>query len=73
LNSPRDPAQRGGVVVMDVPNGYDVVKQLSARDILVDYRPGAGIRVAPHFYTKDEEIETVMAEIQTTASALVGV
>ena len=69
VNSPRDPAQRGGAVVMDVPNGYQVVKELSARDILVDFRPGAGIRVAPHFYTKDEEVDAVMTEILATAGA----
>ena len=67
LNSPRHPQQRGGVVVMDVPNGYEVVKDLSKRDILVDYRPGAGIRVAPHFYTTDDEVETVIREIRATA------
>ena len=26
------------------------------REILVDYRPGAGIRYSPHFYTTDDEI-----------------
>ncbi len=67
VNSPRDPRQRGGVVVMEVPNGYEVVKDLSRRDILVDFRPGAGIRVAPHFYTTDEEVEIVMREIRATA------
>jgi kynureninase len=23
----------------------------------VDYRPGAGIRMSPHFYTADEELD----------------
>jgi kynureninase len=27
-----------------------------ARDVVIDYRPGAGIRVAPHFYTTDDEL-----------------
>jgi kynureninase len=36
----------------------------------VDYRPGAGIRIAPHFYTKDEELELVIREIQSTAREL---
>ena len=34
-----------------------------ARDVIVDYRPGAGIRVAPHFYTSDDEVEAVVALI----------
>ena len=29
----------------------------------MDYRPGAGIRVSPHFYTKDEEIDLTIQEI----------
>jgi kynureninase len=63
VNSPRDPKQRGGTVVIDVPNGYEITQELGRRDYLVDYRPGAGIRVAPHFYTKDEELDLVIAEI----------
>jgi kynureninase len=64
VRSPRNADQRGGTVTLDVPNGYEVTKELLRRDFLVDYRPGAGIRVAPHFYTKDEEVELVVREIQ---------
>jgi kynureninase len=69
LNSPTDTATRGGTVVMDVPNGYEVNKELSRRDFLADFRPGAGIRIAPHFYTKDEELELIIREIQTILSS----
>ena len=64
VNSPKNPAQRGGTVVIDVPNGYEVTQELARRDCLVDYRPGAGMRVAPHFYTKDEEIDAIVLEIR---------
>jgi kynureninase len=57
VTAPRDPARRGGTVAFDVPHAYEVSQWLLARDIVVDYRPGAGIRIAPHFYTSDEEIE----------------
>ena len=60
---PLDPAQRGGTVTLDVPNGYAVAKELRRRDFLLDHRPGAGIRMAPHFYTKDEELDLVIREI----------
>jgi kynureninase len=46
-----------------VPNGNAVTAELARREILVDYRPGAGIRIAPHFYSKDEELELVIREI----------
>ncbi len=65
VNSPTDPQQRGGTITLDVPNGSDVTQELLRRDFLVDYRPGAGIRIAPHFYTRDEELELVIREIQS--------
>jgi kynureninase len=64
VRCPRDPAQRGGTVTVDVPNGKEVVQKLAAKDVLVDYRPGAGIRIAPHFYTKDEELDLVVEAIK---------
>jgi kynureninase len=64
VRSPKDAEQRGGTVTLDVPNGYEVTQELLRRDFLLDYRPGAGIRIAPHFYTKDEELELVVDEIQ---------
>jgi kynureninase len=70
VNSPKDSARRGGTVSLEVPNGYDVTQELLWRDFLVDYRPGAGIRIAPHFYTSDEELDLVIREIQSIASAL---
>ena len=63
VTAPRDPAQRGGTVAFDVPHGYEVSEVLLANDVLVDYRPNAGIRVAPHFYTSDEELERVVSMI----------
>jgi len=62
VSAPRDPARRGGTVAFDVPHGAEVAQALLARDVIIDYRPGAGIRVAPHFYTTDEEVEHVVAE-----------
>jgi kynureninase len=62
VNAPRDPARRGGTVAFDVPHGAEVAQALLARDVIIDYRPGAGIRVAPHFYTTDDEVERAVAE-----------
>ena len=63
VNAPRDSARRGGTVALDVPHGYEVTQYLLSRDILVDYRVGAGIRIAPHFFTKEEEIDRVIEAI----------
>jgi kynureninase len=67
VNTCRDPNRRGGTVVLDVPNGMEVTRELARREVLVDYRPAAGIRVAPHFYTNDEEVDQVVAEIRDIA------
>jgi kynureninase len=65
VSSPREAAKRGGTVIVDVPHAGAVVRELALRDVLVDFRPGAGIRLGPHFFTKDEELDAVIREIQT--------
>ncbi len=54
--SPREAAVRGGTVTVQPPHAYEVSRELLARQIVIDYRQGAGIRIAPHFYTTDDEI-----------------
>ncbi|MDQ6611291.1 MAG: aminotransferase class V-fold PLP-dependent enzyme, partial [Gemmatimonadota bacterium] len=61
--APRNTAQRGGTVAFDTPHAPEVARALLARDIVIDFRPGAGIRVAPHFYTADDELETCVHAI----------
>jgi len=63
VTAPRDPARRGGTVAFDVPHAREVALALLASDVIVDYRPGAGIRVAPHFYTSDDELDAVVGLI----------
>jgi kynureninase len=64
VNSPRDPDRRGGTVSIDMPDAYEVCRELLKRDILVDYRPKAGVRFSPHFYNTDEEIEIAIAAVE---------
>lgn len=63
VSAPRDASARGGTVAFDVPHAAEVARALLARDVVIDYRPGAGIRVAPHFYTSDAEVDRVVGEI----------
>jgi kynureninase len=69
VRSCRDAHARGGVVVIDVPNGKEVTRELARREVLVDYRPNAGIRIAPHFYTAEEEIDRVISEMRSIVAA----
>lgn len=67
--SPRDPARRGGTVVLDVPAADRVCERLLAADVLLDHRPGVGLRLAPHFYTRDDEVDEVMRRVRDEARA----
>jgi kynureninase len=64
LNSPRPEAIRGGSVVFDFVGSADVCRELNRRTFFCDHRPGVGIRIAPHFYTKAEEIDLFFAEVK---------
>ena len=68
LNTPSADAERGGTVVVDAPNGEAVAQELLRRNVIIDYRPDAGIRMAPHFYNTEEEIDHAI----DTLDAIVG-
>ena len=63
LNTPDADRERGGAVIVDVPGGDIVSAELIRRNVIVDYRPGAGIRIAPHFYNTDEDIDRAMSTL----------
>ena len=68
VNTPEADAERGGAVIVDVPNGQAVADELIRREVIIDYRPGAGIRMAPHFYNTLAEIEHAMSVLRDLAS-----
>jgi kynureninase len=63
VRTPCEPDRRGGVVSVDAPHAYEVSRILIENDILVDYRPGGGIRIAPHFYNTDAEVDRALDAI----------
>ncbi len=64
VRTPRDPQRRGGMVVVDFPGAEAVARELVARQVLVDYRPGGGIRLSAHFYTHPDEVELAFDHIR---------
>ena len=64
VNTPRDPEQRGGTVSIDMPDSQEVCRELLQQDILVDWRPKAGVRMSPHFYNTDQEIDTAIHAVE---------
>ncbi len=59
----RDPERLAGTVAVDVPDAARVAATLNARDFVVDYRPGVGVRLSPHFYNTMDEIDAMMREL----------
>jgi kynureninase len=68
LNTPANDSERGGSVVIDVPNGAAVAEELIRRGVIIDHRPDAGIRIAPHFYSTDEEIDRAVEALEELSS-----
>jgi kynureninase len=63
VNTPRDPELRGGTVTIDMPDSQEVCKELLRREVLVDWRPKAGVRMSPHFYNTNEELEAAICTV----------
>jgi len=70
VNTPQSPEQRAGTVSIDLPNAQQVCGELLKRDILVDYRPKAGVRFSPHFYNTDEEITSAIKTVEEILSEM---
>lgn len=64
VTSPKDAADRGGTITVGHEDAAAITKELIRREFIVDYRPGAGVRISPHFYTSDEELELVVREMK---------
>ncbi|HET8781916.1 MAG TPA: aminotransferase class V-fold PLP-dependent enzyme, partial [Pyrinomonadaceae bacterium] len=69
VTSPKNAAQRGGTITVAHEHAGAMTKELLRREFIVDYRPGAGVRISPHFYTKDEELELVIEEMKKIAAS----
>jgi kynureninase len=61
--SPRDPARRGGTVVVRTPEAEAVHSELEAREIICDFRPEVGIRLGPHFFNTEGELRFAAAQL----------
>jgi kynureninase len=69
IASPREPEVRGGTVVVRVPEFADVHAELQRRGILCDFRPDVGLRLGPHFFTTDDEVDFAVTQIRDISRA----
>jgi kynureninase len=63
LGSPRDPVRRGGTVLVTTPDDAGVHRELGERGIICDFRPGAGVRLGPHFYNTEDELRHTVEQL----------
>ncbi len=61
--SPHQTERRAGTVTVNPEHAYEVSREMLARNIKIDYRANAGIRIAPHFYNTDDEVREAIAVI----------
>ena len=59
--TPRPHERRGGIVALRFPGDADVARDLVASGFVCSYR--GGLRIAPHFYNTDEEIDRFCDEL----------
>ena len=68
LKTPAKESERGGTVSFNIPQAQAVERELIKRNFLVDYRPKAGLRVSPHFYNTDAELDDLLSAISEILS-----
>jgi kynureninase len=61
--SPREAHRRGGTVVVSTPDHAAVHRELGERGVVCDFRPDAGVRLGPHFFSSEEELRRAIAEL----------
>jgi len=74
LFTPKEDERRAGAVSINLPHAFSVSKALEKRKIRVDFRKGKAeepdvIRVGPHFYNTEEEIEALFRAIDEIYSS----
>jgi kynureninase len=65
VRTPLDPARRAGAVTLDLGDATEAAsRRLIDAGIIVDYRPGSGIRVGAHFFNTAEECDALLAALR---------
>ena len=70
VNTPEDGTERAGTVSVECPHAAEVCQELVKRNILVDYRPKAGVRISPHFYNTERECDFTLQQMDEIVAAL---
>ena len=69
IRTPRQPELRGGTITLGVEDEQRVAAELISKGVIVDGRPGAGVRVGPHFYNNQDDLDRLKEALK---SAVIG-
>jgi kynureninase len=64
VTSQRDQARRGASVSLRMPGFEGVHKELAERQVLCDFRPEVGLRLGPHFFNTEEELDFAIGQVE---------
>ncbi len=67
LHSPTEDARRAGFVAVDFEGSQAASKVLIEERFKLDWRPNCGLRIGPHFYSTEAEVEAMMDRIVALA------
>ena len=70
VHTPENDAERAGTVSVECPHAAAVCQELVQRNILVDYRPKAGVRISPHFYNTESECDFTLQQMDEIVTTL---
>lgn len=70
IPTPLEAERRTGWIGIDFPGADRATQALIDRRIFIDYRPGCGMRVGPHFYSTDEDIDVFFHALDEIARSL---
>jgi kynureninase len=63
VNSPLQPQARTGFVAVDFPGSKTASERLIAERYKHDWRPNCGLRIGPHFYNTEAEVQRMMDRV----------
>jgi len=69
VRTPDDPERRGGTVSVWHPEAERLCQQMIERQVICDFRPGAGVRLSPHFYNSEDECDHAVETLAELAKS----
>lgn len=70
FTTPAEDDERGGFLAFDFDGAAEASQELARRRFLQDHRPGGGMRISPHFFTTDAELEAFVRELASVRTGL---